>query len=140
MKNKTWDYLLFWLGFPNEQEDQVKKILMNKQFGFVKRFKKELVDDLVQDNVQENSPGQAFKELVDEVEREVLDDNQEQVLENDKRQQRSISNHEEELGLIKQKQGSICVQESTTKVLVVAELKGVNLQVSNVKFRKKSLV
>ena len=83
---------------------------MNKQFGFVKRFKKELVDDLVQAIVQENSPGQAFKEIVDEDEREALDDNQEQVLENDKRQQRSISNHEEELGLIKQKQGSICVQ------------------------------
>ena len=103
----SWDHFLFWSSFSNEQEDQVKKILMNKQFGFVKRFKKELVDDLVQASVQENIPGQAFKELVDEVEREALDDNQEQVLENDKNQQRSISNHEEDLGSIKQKQGSI---------------------------------
>ena len=55
-KNMSWDHFLFWLGFSNEQEDQVKKILMNKQFGFVKRFKKELVDDLVQASVQENSP------------------------------------------------------------------------------------
>ena len=39
---------------------------MNKLFGFVKRFKKELVDDLVQTSVQENNPGQGFKELVDE--------------------------------------------------------------------------
>ena len=54
-KNRTCYHFLFGSGFPNEQEDQVKKILMNKQFGFVKRFKKELVDDLVQDNVQENS-------------------------------------------------------------------------------------
>ena len=61
-------------------------------------------------------------------------------MENDKKQQRSVSNHEEELVSIKEKQGSICVQEITTKVLVVAELKGVNLQVSNVKFQKKSLV
>ena len=58
---------------------------MNKQFGFVKRFKKELVDDMVWASVQENSLGQALKELVDEVEREALDDNQEKVLENDKK-------------------------------------------------------
>ena len=57
-----------------------------------------------------------------------------------KRQQRSVSNHEEELGLIKQKQGSICVHESTTRVNVVAELKGDSLQVSNVNLQKKYLV
>ena len=53
----NWDHFLFWSGFTNEQEDQVKKILMNKQVGFVKRFKKELIDDLVQNNVQDNSSG-----------------------------------------------------------------------------------
>ena len=64
----TWDHFLFQSCFSNEQEDQVKKSLMNKQFSFVKRFKKELVDDLVQASVQENNPGQGFKELVDEEE------------------------------------------------------------------------
>ena len=44
------------------------------------------------------------------------------------------------MGSIKQKQGSICVQESTTKVPIVAELKRDSLQVSNVKLQKKSLV
>ena len=83
--NRSWGHFLFWSCFSNEQEDQVKKIPMNKQFGFVKRFKKELVDDMVQASVQENSLGQGFKELVDEDEREALDDNQEQVLENDKK-------------------------------------------------------
>ena len=48
------------------------------------------------------TPGFNFHMVV-KVEREALDDNQEQVLENDKRQQRSVSNHEEELGLIKTK-------------------------------------
>ena len=50
-KSRSWDHFLFWSGFPNEQEDQVKKILMNEQSIFVKRFKKELIDELVQDNV-----------------------------------------------------------------------------------------
>ena len=108
-KNKSWDHFLFWLGFSNEQEDQVRKISMNKQFGFVKRFKKEIVDDLVQASVQENSIGQGSKDLVDEDEREALDDNQEKILENDEKQQKSVSNLQEELGSINQKQGSICV-------------------------------
>ena len=77
---------------------------------------------------------------MDEYEREALDDNQDQVLENDESQQRSVSNHEEELGSINKKQGSICVQESTTKFPVVAELKDDSLQVSNVNLQKKSLV
>ena len=138
--NRIWDHFLFWSGFSNEQEDQVKKSLMNKQFGFVKRFNKELVDDLVQASVQENSPGQGFKELVDEEERQALDDKYEQVLENDKKKHRYVSNHEEELVSIKEKQGSICVQEITTKVLVVAEISNDTLQVSNVKFQRKASV
>ena len=56
-KKRSWEHFLFWSSFTNEQEDQVKKSLMNKKFDFVKRFKKELIDDLVQDNVQENSSG-----------------------------------------------------------------------------------
>ena len=42
-KNKSWDHFLFWSGFTNEQDDQVKKRLIDKQFGFVKRFKKEMI-------------------------------------------------------------------------------------------------
>ena len=61
MNNRIWDHFLFWSGFSNEQEYQVKKTLMNKKFGFVKRFRKDLVDDLVQVSVQENSPSQGFK-------------------------------------------------------------------------------
>ena len=84
-KNRSWYHFLFWSGFSNEQEDQVKKGSMNKQFDFVKRFKKELVDDEVQASVQENSLGQGFKELVDEDEREALDDSQEKFLETDEK-------------------------------------------------------
>ena len=59
---------------------------MNKQFSFVKRFKKELIDDMEQDNVQENSPGQEFEEPMDEYGRETMDGDQEQVLENQEKE------------------------------------------------------
>ena len=65
-KNRSWDHFLFWSGFTNEQDDQVKKSLTNKQFGFVKRFKKEVFEYLVQDNLHENSSWQGFRDLVDE--------------------------------------------------------------------------
>ena len=64
---------MFWSGFPNEKEDQVKKSLMNKKFAFAKRFKKELMNELVQDNVQEKFSGQELKEPMDEEVRETLD-------------------------------------------------------------------
>ena len=51
-KSRTLDHFLFWSGFHNKQEDQARKILMSKQFRFVKGFKKELVDELVQDNAK----------------------------------------------------------------------------------------
>ena len=75
------------------------KSLMNKQFGFAKRFKKELMNELVQSNVQENCSSQGFKEPVDEDVRETFDGNLEQVLKNDEKEQRFVSNHEEKLGL-----------------------------------------
>ena len=71
-KNMIWDHFLFWLGFTNEQDDRVKKSLIDKQFGFVKRFEKEIIEYLVQYNIQENSQG--FKESVDEDRREALED------------------------------------------------------------------
>ena len=61
--SRTWDHFLFWLGFLNEQEDQAKKSLMNKQFSFVKRFKKELSDELVQDSLQKNYSSQIFEDV-----------------------------------------------------------------------------
>ena len=45
---------------------------MNKQFIFFKRFKKELIDELVQDNVQENFLSETFEELVYENVRETI--------------------------------------------------------------------
>ena len=65
-KSRSWDHFLFWLGFTNEQDDHAKKSLTNKQFGFVKRFKKEVIEDLVQDNHHEKSLCQRFRDPGDE--------------------------------------------------------------------------
>ena len=71
-KNRSWDHFLLRSGFTNEQDDQVKKSLIEKKFGFVKRFKKEMVGDLMQDNTRENSSCQGFKEPVNEDGRKAL--------------------------------------------------------------------
>ena len=94
----TWDHFLFWSSFYNKQEDQARKILMSKQFSFVKRFKKELVDELVQDNVRENCSSQRV-----EYAGEAFDGNLEQVLKNDEVEHRVVSNGEDNLGLIEKK-------------------------------------
>ena len=115
-KNRSWDHFLFWLGFITKQEDQEKKSLMNNKFGFVKRFKKELIDDLMKDNVQENSLGQEFKEPMDEDGRKILDGDQEIFLEIHRREKIVVSNNEEDMGPIEQKQSSTCIQQISTKV------------------------
>ena len=108
---------------------------MSKHFSFVKRFKKELVDDLVQDNVQENCSSQRVEDVG-----EAFDGNLEQLLKNDEEEQRVVSNHEDKLGLIEKKHSFISIQESTTMVPVAAEIRNDTLQVSNVKFQRKALV
>ena len=94
----------------------------------------------MQDSIQENSSCQEFKEPVDEDRRKALGDEQDHVLEDEKKEKISDSNHEEDMGSIEQKQSSICVQESSTQIPVVAELKGDSLKISNVKLLRKSLV
>ena len=54
---------------------------MNKQFGFAKRFKKELIDEMVQDNVQDTSSSQRFENVS-----KALDGNSEQVLKNNEKE------------------------------------------------------
>ena len=61
-------------------------------------------------------------------------------MKNHEREKIAVSNHEEDMGSIEQKQSSICVQESSTKIDVVDELKGDSLKISNVKLQGKSLV
>ena len=64
-------------------------------------FKKEFYKDLVQDNLQESSSGQGFRELVDEDQGKALEDEQEHVFEDEKMQKTSNLNPDEDIGLTK---------------------------------------
>ena len=61
-------------------------------------------------------------------------------MKNDEKEQRTVSNHEEERSSFEKKQSSVCVEESTTKVPVIAESKDDSLQFSKVQLQKESLV
>ena len=60
-ENRSWDHFLFWSRFTIEQGDHVKKGFPNKQSGFVKKFKRDVIEDLVQDNPQKASSCQRFR-------------------------------------------------------------------------------
>ena len=48
-KGKTCDYFLFWLGFQCEKEDQSKRRQMNKSHILVKKLKKEVISEAVEE-------------------------------------------------------------------------------------------
>ena len=114
--------------------------IMNKQYSFVKRLKKELSDMLIQDKVQESCLTQEFEEPMCEEVREVVNGNQEQVLENAEKEHRVVSKQEEEVGSLERNPSFTSVQESIKKILVEVKLIADNLQISNEKIRGKSVV
>ena len=81
-KGRTWEHVVFWLGIHNQQEGQPKKRQMNKQHCLVKRLKREIVEDLVKDSIQEEVLVQKFEDSVYEESREAINENQEQFSEN----------------------------------------------------------
>ena len=139
-KNRSWDHFLFWSGFANEEGDHVKKSLTNKQFGFVKRFKKEVIEDLVQDSFQEDSSCQRFRDSGNEDQGKALGDEQEHVLEDEKMEKTLDLNPKEDIISTLQKQNSICVHESSTNYSFADDSKGNILQVPVLKVEKKSLM
>ena len=60
-ENRSWDHFICWLGFTIEQGDHVKKGLPNKQSIFVKKFKRDVIEDLVWNSIQEASSCQRFR-------------------------------------------------------------------------------
>ena len=96
-KNRSWDHFLLWSQFTNEQGDHVKKSLTNKQFGFVKRFKKDVIEDLVQDSLQEDGSCQRVRDPGNEDQGKVLEDEQEHVLEDEKMEKTLDLNPKEDI-------------------------------------------
>ena len=52
-KGRTWEHFMFWSGIHTHQEGQPKKRQMNKQHCLVKRLKREIVEELAKDSIQE---------------------------------------------------------------------------------------
>ena len=67
---------------------------MNKQYSLVKRLKKEVINELVKDNVQEECSTKEFEEPICEEVREVFHGNQEQISENVEEDQRDVTDQE----------------------------------------------
>ena len=74
-KGRTWEHFVFWLGIHTQQEGQPKKMQINKQHCLVKRLKREIVEELVKDNIQEEVSVQKFEDSVYEERREELNEN-----------------------------------------------------------------
>ena len=54
-KGKTRDYFLFWFGFQSEKEDQSKRRHMKKSQNLVKKLKREIIVEVEEETIQENS-------------------------------------------------------------------------------------
>ena len=64
-KGKTWDYFLFQSGFQREKEDQSNRRQMNKSHSLVKKLKKEVISEAVEETTQVESSVQKLKEPID---------------------------------------------------------------------------
>ena len=73
--------------------------MTSKQFGFVKRFKKEVIEDLVQVSFQEDSSCQIFRDPGNEDQGKALRYKQEHVLEDEKGEKTSDLNPKEDISL-----------------------------------------
>ena len=81
-KGRTWEHFVFWSGIHTQQEGQPKKRKMNKQHCLAKRLKREIVEELVKDSIQEEGSTQKFKDPVYEESRRTINENQEPFSEN----------------------------------------------------------
>ena len=96
-ENRSWDHFLFWSGFTIEQGDHVKKSLPNKQSVFVKRFKRDVIEDLVQDNLQKAISCQRIRNPGNEDQGKALENEQENNLEDVIMEKTVNLNHEEDV-------------------------------------------
>ena len=84
--------------------------MTSKQFGFVKRFKKYVIEDLVHDSLQEYSSCQRFKYPGNEDQGKSLEDEHEHDLEDEKMKKTLDLNPEEDISSIEKKHNSkMCI-------------------------------
>ena len=138
-KSRTWEHFLFWLGIQTQQENQRKKRQMNKHHCLVKRLKREIIDEMVKDNIQEECLVPKFEEFVGEEIRGVLNENQVQISENIVETLEEDIKQEEDKITLEKNLISRSIQEEIVEVPVPDKLKIDTLQSSNEKLMKNWL-
>ena len=121
--------VLFWSGFQSEKEDQSKKRQMNKLHSLVKRLKKEVIVESVEENAQVESSAQKLKEPVCGEQRKVDEYNQIEVSEDVEEVQATGLKQEEEKKSVEHDQEFTDIQENITDVFVTTKLEDENIQI-----------
>ena len=137
-KGRTWEHFMFGSCIHTQQEGQPKKRQMNKQHCLVKRLKREIVEELVKDSIQEEDSVHKFEDSVYEDNREALNENQEQFSENIEESHRVDIKQEVGRSSLEQNQSFTHIQEDIMEFLVPNKLKANNLQSSNEKSKEES--
>ena len=100
---------------------------MNKLHILVKRLKKEVIAESVEENVQEESSAQKLEEPVCEEQRDIYEGNQIEVSENVEEVQAEFLKQEEERKSIEHDQDFTDIQENIAHVFIPAKLKSENI-------------
>ena len=113
---------------------------MNKQHFLVKRLKREIVDELVKDSIQEEGSVHKFEEFVYEEIRGALNENQEHFSENIEEIHKVYIKQEEGRSSLEQNQSFTGIQEDIMEFPIPDKLKIDNLQSSNEKSKEESVI
>ena len=114
---------MFWLGIQTQQEGQPKKRQMNKQHCLAKRLKREMLEELVKDSIQEEYSTQKFEDSVYEESRGTINENHEPFSENVEESRIVDTKQEEGKSPLQQNQDITDVQESILEFPVTDNLK-----------------
>ena len=117
---------MFWSHIQTQQEGQPKKRQMNKKHCLAKRLKREIVEELMKDGIQEEDSIQKFEDSVHEKSRGTINENQEKNLENIEEIHRVHTKQEEGKSSLEQNQNITDVQESIMEFPVTDNLKADN--------------
>ena len=106
----------------------------------VKRLKKKVVAESVEENAQEDSSAQKLEEPVCEEKRDINEDDQIEVSENVEEVQATVLKHEEERKPIEHDKDFTDIQENIAYVFVPSNLEAENIQIPSKKLKGKLVV
>ena len=112
---------------------------MNKHHCLVKRLKREIVDELVKDSIQEEGSVQKFEESVYEEIIEPLNENRDQFLENIEEIHKVYIKQEEGRSSLEQNQSFTGIQEDIMEFPIPDKLKMIIYRVQMKSIKKSQL-